>query len=296
MVDTVIGTEDAERADIPETERVLLAASGSFAGLAAARWLIARARTHALSVQVSVAPDAVPGLDDVEPDPAAAADRVHEYLRLVEPAIESDVVLLSADRDTDVLDASLETDLLVLTTIVTGPEGEVRPGSFVSRIAMRAGCATVIVPRAWTPNDDGPIVVGVGDGVGEYAALDRAAAEAQQQDRCLVLLRASRLSPDVDRSVLSDLDVEFADSLDRQSLEDALNYVVDRYPGVSVRPAQSASAPLEALIEQGRGAALIVVGSATSVDEEGAAAVARSLAEHPPCPVMVVPPAPAAAS
>jgi hypothetical protein len=295
VVDTVIGTEDAERADIPQTERVLLAASGSFAGLAAARWLIARARTHALSVQVSVAPDALPGIGDEGPDPAAAAQRVREYLQLVEPAIESDVVLLSADREADVLDATLETDLLVLTTTVADPEHEVRPGSFASRVAMQAGCATVIVPRAWTPAD-GPIVVGVGDGVGEYAALDRAAAEAQQQDRCLVLLRASRLSPTVDRSVPGDLDVEFADSLDSQSLEDALNYVVDRYPAVSARPVQSASAPLKALIEQGRDAALIVVGSAIAADADGADVVARGLAEQPPCAVMVVPPGQAAAS
>ena len=240
MVDTVIGTEDAQRADIPQMERVLLAASGSFAGFAAARWLIARARTHALSVQVSVAPDAVPGVDDEGPDPAAAARRVQDYLRLVEPHIESDVVLLSAERETDVLDATLETDLLVLTTTVADPERAVRPGSFASRVAMQAGCATVIVPRAWTPND-GPIVVGVGDGLGEYAALHRAAAEAEQRERGLVLLRASRLSPAVDRSVTGDLDVEFAETLDRQSLEDATLYVVDRYPSVSVRPVLSAA-------------------------------------------------------
>lgn len=292
MVDTVIGTEDAQRADIPQMERVLLAASGSFAGLAAARWLIARARTHVLSVQVSVAPDAVPGVDDEGPDPAAAARRVQEYLRLVEPRIESDVVLLSAERETDVLDATLETDLLVLTTTVRDPEAEVHPGSFASRVALQAGCSTVIVPRAWTPND-GPIVVGVGDGVGEYAALDRAAAEAQQQERCLVLLRASRLSPAVDRSVAGDLDVEFADTLDRQSLEDATTYVVERYPAVSVRSVLTALPPEDALMEQGRDAALVVVGSATSVGTGGGAdIVARSVAEHPPCPVMIVPPAP----
>ena len=189
-----------QRADIPQTERVLLAASGSFAGFAAARWLIARARTHATVRAGERGAGCRAGRGRRGAGSGRRRPRVQDYLRLVEPRIESDVVLLSAERETDVLDATLETDLLVLTTTVADPERAVRPGSFASRVAMQAGCATVIVPRAWTPND-GPIVVGVGDGVGEYAALDRAAAEAEQQERRLVLLRASRLSPAVDRSV-----------------------------------------------------------------------------------------------
>ena len=59
---------------------------------------------------------------------------------------------------------------------------------------------------------------------------------------------------------------------------------------MSVRPVLTAAEPLDALIEQGRDAALIVVGTATSVDVDGGDTVARSIAEHPPCPMMVVPP------
>ncbi|MCU1473906.1 universal stress protein [Amnibacterium sp.] len=293
MVDTVIGTDDAERAELPEVERVLLAVRGSFAGVAAARWLIARASNRPLAVQVSVAPDAAPdavaGLLDL-PDPADAGTRVQEYLTLVDPGIATTVVRLSEDREADVLDAALDADLLVLAT--TGNDRGAGPGSFATLLAAQAVCATVVVPRAWAPTA-GPVVVGVGNGIGEYAALDRAALEAELQQRELVLLRASQLP----RSVVDDIDVEFSATVDRQSLDDAVVYVRERHPALPVRPVLTSQAPADALRELGRDAALIVVGSRPGGGVvDGIDAAVRSVLEEPQCPVMVVPPAPAGAA
>ena len=292
MVDTVIGTDDAERAQLPEVERVLLAVRGSFAGVAAARWLIARASNRPLAVQVSVAPDAAPdavaGLE--LPDPADAAARVQEYLTLVDPGIDTTVVRLADDGEADVLDAALDADLLVLAT--TASDQGAGPGSFATLIAAQAVCTTVVVPRAWAPTS-GPVVVGVGNGIGEYAALDRAAQEAAQQQRELVLLRASQLP----RSVVDDIDVEFSATVDRQSLDDAVAYVRERFPALPVRPVLTKEGPADALLELGRDASLIVVGSRPAGGAvDGIDAAVRSVLEEPVCPVMVVPPAPSGAA
>ena len=198
MVDTVIGTEDARARSIPQVERVLLAARGSFAGLAAARWLIARSRTQPLAVQVSVAPDALPSVDHDGPDPAAAAQRVQDYLDLVEPGIESAIALLSADREADVLDATLETDLLVLATTVADPSRSPTPsrraphaGSFASRVAMQAGCATVIVPAGLDP-ERGPRRRGRRQRRGRVRGARPGGRRGAAAGAALVLLRASQ--------------------------------------------------------------------------------------------------------
>jgi nucleotide-binding universal stress UspA family protein len=296
MAITVTGTEGAKHAERPDLERILLATRWSFASLAAARWLLARARTRRLAVQVSVAPDASPTEDETtDPELVAtdgAARRVREYLNLVEPEITTTVALLSADREADVLDAALETDLLVLATNGSAASGDHRSASFATRVALQAICATVVVPRAWVPAD-GPVVVGLGSRVGDYAALDRAAEEAEQQHRDLVVVHAAQPLAALTSPMTPDLDDELSSTIDRQCLDDAVDRVSSRHPDLPVRSVLASDGPMRALADEGRDAGLLVLGSPHSADglQADSSAVPRALLDSPPCPVMMVPPA-----
>ncbi|GAA2004690.1 universal stress protein [Catenulispora subtropica] len=128
-------------------------------------------------------------------------------------------------------------------------------------VTLRASCPVLVARTADTP--DGPVVVGVDGSPDAQAALGCAAAEADLRGCAVLVVHAwSRPGPHVPGSVLP---VDLATDSVRARAERLLSETTvgwhEKYPGVDFRRALVHGHPRQALMEAGRSASLVVVGT-----------------------------------
>ncbi|MBB5789534.1 universal stress protein [Jiangella mangrovi] len=170
----------------------------------------------------------------------AARDRVAR----AEPAVDVDTFLILRGAVEAILDVANEAELIVVGTRGLGGVSGLVLGSVSSRVAARASCPTVVVPSVVSP-DDGSIVVGVDGSRAGDAALRFALAEAGRRSAKVVAVYAHHDQSDLE-------------SLVPAALERARAAILTD-PDVSIRI--DPGRPSDVLVEAGRDAALIVVGS-----------------------------------
>jgi nucleotide-binding universal stress UspA family protein len=202
--------------------------------------------------------------------------------------------LISEGSPADALiDASVESDLLVVGTRGCGRSPFSTLGSVSHRVATNAHCPVAVVPEQSLALGDGPsprIVVGVSATGAGRLALEFALEEAQRRNGIVVAVRAWG-EPDtslvrVPDSTAIDRWKEHANEL----LQGDLERLSDRYPGIQIEPVLVAEEPADALIHEAQDAVLVVVGCHRSSARwgTGLGPVPSAIMHRALCPVVVV--------
>ena len=275
-------------------ERVIVAVNGGPESDAALDWTIERAKRHRVVLDVlTIVP-----LGAAQP-PGGHRYALPAYERLVTEAVErvereapgTSVTgfVRRGDVRGELLSTSARTELLVIGA--HEPRG-IFHGILPHQVAAATRSPVVIVPAGWKPRG-GAVVVGADDDETSRVALHRAADEAQQLDRPLVILHAWRVAA----ALLPGVDGVSADP--SASVHGAHEQILQRcaaaaqhsHPRLSVQlRLREGSAAVE-LVESAASADLLVVGTHRHGTIPGLllGSVAHDVLITLPCPVLVVP-------
>ncbi|WP_223932698.1 universal stress protein [Arthrobacter sp. StoSoilB5] len=233
-------------------KQIVAALDGSRAGRNVADWAAAHADAPGLGLNLVhvVPPDwAFP----VEGERKLALERASDLLgsetgRLAEayPSLEVSSTQLSGEPAETLAGLSPEADMLVAgTDRGPGTEGQ-GYGSVSFQIAVTSNCPVAVVPDMASGVRTG-VVVGVDGSADSLTALDLAASEAQRMDEELIIVHASGPEPRSPRN--------------SGILAEAVRWVNERYPGVSVQERlEDGLGPGDALVAAARDARLLVMG------------------------------------
>lgn len=227
------------------TDHVILALDGTAANSVAERWVAERARRFDADIEVTTVLEHVPladGYPDVERDRRRerleqVADRLRQ--RLPDAAVR--VVLREGDPVDELIAASTPTSVVVVGMTYVDAMDELAHLPLGLRLAGRTRGVLVVVPTAWEGGGSGVVVGWDTDAAGE-AATAFAAREARHAASGLAIVHAGQGT--------MPRDLELAAQRMRAA---------DPETEVTVVPAERSAA--DAILEAGRGAALIVVGS-----------------------------------
>ena len=277
-------------------ERVTVAVDGGTASEAALSWVIDRAKTVKMYLEIT----SVVGLDSELPVPddphfhtpfedalASAQHRVQTEA----PGLAVTTKLRHGIPYEALVNASMHADLLVIGTNKTSPLVGIMHGTLPLKVAGRSECTTIVVPANWQ-RSDGPVVAGWVDDPTAEAALDFAAEEAARRQAALVVVNTWVTPP------LSPMDgagsallVEELVSANRELLGSAIQRIQHDYPALNVTPHTQAGSAAVAIVRAAAHAALVVVGSRGRGAIAGffLGSVSHDVLLNMPAPVAVVP-------
>ncbi|GAA3399031.1 universal stress protein [Cryptosporangium minutisporangium] len=287
------------------TPVVAVGTDGSEPALIAVDWATEYARRHAASVRV------VTGLEIPTPLPAytayplpdlreavgedarrtveAAVARIQQHA----PEIEVTGSVVAQPPVPALLEASHHADLLVVGCRGLNEFTNLLLGSVSAAVTAHADCSVAVVRGTRAARTDAPVVVGVDGSDREDATLTAAFEEAAQRKAPLVAVHAWS---DVTLVATAGAAVGAWPTWDRLR-EEAANLVDStlepwraKYPSVRVGTHVVRDRPAAALLELGRTAQLLVVGSHGRGGFAGMrlGSVAGRLVHHADCPVLVV--------
>ncbi|MEV4279605.1 universal stress protein [Actinoplanes xinjiangensis] len=249
--------------------------------------------THALGLPVILPPFHAP-YDLYDQGPRAAmldllAKAAHE-VHQEHPDLPVTTRLLDGAASAILLDASRSAQLLVVGHRGSGGFAGLLAGSVSTQVAGHAHCPVLIVRGDDQLSDDGPIVVGTDGSAGSRAAAEAAFTQARLRSAELVLAYHSARRSSAGAIATSTL--PFWTTVGDSAA--GTHGISARYPTVEYRTeVVSGESPAAALMAfSGRITAdLLVVGSRGLGGFSGLVmgSTSRSLIEHAPCSVMVVP-------
>lgn len=280
-------------------EKVIVAVDGGAASRAGVDWVLQRARTVRLSLELTTvvelgwAPAGGPE-DDFHLVYERALSEAGRRVDEAAPTIKRTSVVRRGVPVDELVRASATADLLVIGSSKTGFLSGAVYGTLPLRLAAHAGCPLVVVPVNWTPGG-GPIVAGAEDNGTSDVALDFAAHEAERLGVALVIVHAWTIPATIglDDGVMVPFDAL------REAHEEILARcaarVRDAHPGLEVTEVLEQGPAAPTLVDAAREAALLVVGT----HGRGAVAglilgsVSHDVLLNLPCPIAVVPRPPA---
>lgn len=277
-------------------ERVILAVDGGPASDAALAWVVDRAATLTMDLEIT----SVVGLDSelpVSDDPAfrtpfeEALARAVQTVRSTLPKLAVATKLRHGVPHEALVAASRHADLLVIGTNKTSALAGIVHGTLPLKVAGRSECTTIVVPANWKPSH-GPVVTGWIDDPTAEAALDFAAEEASRRGATLTVVSTwttPPLSPMDGAS--SALIVEQLIEANRRLLADALHRVERAHPELTVVQQSRAGSASVAIVRAAANAALVVVGSRGRGAIAGffLGSVSHDVLLNMPAPVAVLP-------
>lgn len=258
------------------TETIVVGVDGSFNSGAALDWAVADAQrrnagvriVHVVWVPITVAAfgdaSTFPPPDDLMAYGEEVLTTARERVASQAPDVHVETSLLVRRPDEALLEAAQEASLVVVGTRGLGGLGALALGSVSGKVAASAPCPTVVVPPDVVPSD-GPVVVGVDGSEPSDAALQWAMTEAALRGVDVVALNAYQVSvlpmPIIDADTMSKVAAE-----DRRRAVEQASQAVDRARravdvDVAVTVHVEAGHPADVLLDHGRDAALVVVGS-----------------------------------
>jgi len=252
----------------------------------------AGARVTAVNVRPVVptvlAKGASAGADAALEQDALRASRA--VLAELEPGAETrSVAALSPARGLHDVAAETEDALLVVGATHRGPVGRLAPGSVAERLLHGAACPVLVVPEDAEPGELRTIAVAY-DGLAEAkAALDVAHRLALEHGARLVVIGVT------EPGWFGELPATTSelDALVEERLRADLDAAADALPdGVEVETRLLDGIPGETIVRASRdGVDLLVCGSRGygPIRSVIAGGVSRYVADHAPCPVLVVP-------
>ncbi|TYB97549.1 universal stress protein [Micromonospora sp. WP24] len=181
--------------------------------------------------------------------------------RKVNPEVPASGVVVDGSATRVLLDESRDGALVVLGHRGLGGFADLLIGSVTVQVSARAECPVLVVRGE--PRADGPVVVGVDGSELSTEAVGFAFEEASHRGTSLVAVHAWMnpvvLFPGDVSPLMVDLST-FAEEEERVLAESVAGHA-ERYPDVSVRHELVHGSPAQALVEQSRGAQLVVVGA-----------------------------------
>lgn len=276
------------------TEKVVLAVDGGSASAAALAWIVERTRTIPCELEITtVMEDAweANGVVDYRGAFQLLLDGAAGEFREIHPDATVSTVLRSGNPARALMAASRGADLLVIGTNRTRPATGIIHGTLPLRVAGRARCATAVIPVMWKAGGSGVVVGWVDDGTAD-AAIEFAAQEATRLGQALTILHAWHVPPalGVDGAASAQIFTDL-ESAARDALASIADETRRSHPGLTVTEQLSdASAPV-AIVSEGHGAALVVVGAHGRGALGGLilGSVSHDVLMNMPAPVVVVP-------
>ncbi|GAB7045098.1 universal stress protein [Catenuloplanes indicus] len=255
---------------------------------AAVRLCFARERAGLMPAAPFVPGTAVPPETEMEHAAAVMLDEALREAAKTHPAVCVSTAVRHFGAGAALVDESRQAELLVI-----GAHGHSRfthlvLGSVSIQVSAHAHCPVVVVRDVVEhAAATAPVVAGVDESACAPAVLDFAciAAEARR-----VPLRVVRACTPAHATWLPASDLGEPTEEDRNRLDDALRGHRQRYPQVAVTATIRTGSPARALLEAGRSAQLIVVGSRGRGGLSGAllGSVSQQVLHHAPCTVAVV--------
>lgn len=301
---------------------VIVGVDGSSTGERALDWAAAAAArrgntlriVHALSMPLVTTPYAVPTRFSPTPEVADQAnallsDAVDRVGRL-HPGVKTETVMSEDDASWALLEAARQGDLVVVGSRGLGAVRSVVLGSVSVRVSSHAPCPVIVVPPAEeaekaekaekteeATTDQRRIVVGVDGSKPSLRALRFALSEAADADAELVIVNSWQVPIPLDGMSLAasgyrldeDPFVRGSEELVSAQLQEA---VTEKTEGVDTRGVSTQEHPVTALLDAGKGADLIVVGSRGRGGFRGLmlGSVSQGVLHHATVPVAVLPP------
>lgn len=247
-------------------ERVTLAVDGGAASDAGVAWVIDRAKTVALSVEIT----SVVGLDAELPDSddpaygspfAFAIEQARARLEAEAPEVTITTKLRHGLAHEALERASRHCDLLVLGGNTTSPVAGIMHGTIPLKVAGHSQCAAVVVPATWSPSS-GPVVAGWADDPTADAALDFAADEAERRKAPLVVVTTWTLPQlsAIDGAGAAAVTEQIVDTT-RELLGAAVQRVHAAHPTLEVTQHLQPGSAAAAIVHAAAHSSLVVVGS-----------------------------------
>jgi nucleotide-binding universal stress UspA family protein len=286
---------------------VIAGVDGSAAAVHAVRWAAEAAQRSGLPLQLAHAippppanpyPTMVEHMDTLR---RAARQEGEEFLGTAAVAARQVAPTLTVScwqrvgQPIDVLSLASAT-ARVMVVGATGQTGlvELLAGSTALSLPSRAHCPVVVVPhrRHGAGPADGPVVVGVEGTPLDDPVIGFAFEQASMLGVELIAVHSWSDSPlpDIDRITGQRDHWNLILGRERRLLAEGLAGFGERHPDVSVRPIVVYDKPARALVDYGRSAQLLVVGSHGRGRFPGAllGSTSRAATKLSPCPIAVV--------
>lgn len=253
---------------------------------------------HAYQVPVMATPFAIGVMDQPMDAYREFAEQLLESARKQAHACGHEVpietVYASGPPAAVLLEASKDASLVILGNRGLGAMGNVFLGSVSTRVASRASCPVIVTSDGSRAADNhGPIVVGV-DGSEHADGALRYALDTGVRLGTAVEVVAAWDVPPVSEPVSAKVVQELHDSAEEEAGEAirvALERVrTDQHSDLEVTPITAKGSPARVLLEAGRDARLIVIGSRGRGEIRGAllGSVSRTLLKESDQPVVVI--------
>jgi nucleotide-binding universal stress UspA family protein len=219
-------------------------------------------------------------------------DQTCQRIRADHPDLEIEVVVELGGAAPALLEEATEAALMVLGSRGLGEFRDLAVGSVSAHVATHAPCPVVVIPPRWTPASADGIVLGVDGSSTSSPAIDFAFAQAQARNTTLTAVLAwhdpVRTGPGDMLPLVYDLD-----ALEQEAaavLAESIAGHSETYPDVLVKQELVRGHADDVLIDAGRTAELLVVGSRGRGAFRGLllGSTSRSLVHYAPCPVAVV--------
>jgi nucleotide-binding universal stress UspA family protein len=277
-------------------ERVTVAVDGGAASGAALAWVIDRAKTVTMYLEIT----SVVGLDSDLPSGEDSGYRtpIEEAVADAEARVHAEAAGLAVTTKLRhgvpheaLVAASRHADLLVIGTNKTSPLAGIVHGTLPLKVAGHSECTTVVVPFDWKPST-GTVVAGWVDDPTAEAALDFAAEEAARRATTLAVVSTWTTPPlSAMDSAGSALLVEQVVAANAQLLAGAVHRVQRAHPALTVTQHTQAGSPAVAIVRAAENAVMVVVGSRGRGAIAGflLGSVSHDLLLNMPAPVAVVP-------
>jgi nucleotide-binding universal stress UspA family protein len=282
---------------------VVVGYDGSPASEAAAFWAAAEAErltaklrvVHVLALPVASSPFGIAVALDVEPLRRAARqllDKVCRRIRADHPGLTIDVVVEFGGTAPTLLQEATDAAVVVLGSRGLGEFRDLTTGSVSAHVATHAPCPVVVIPPNWTSADADGVVVGVDGSELSVAAIDYAFEQAAARNTTLTAVLAwhdpVRTGPGDQLPLVYDLGALRQESA--ALLAESVAGHTDKYPDVVVREELVRGHPDDVLIDAGRSAELLVIGSRGRGAFRGLllGSTSRALVHYAPCPIAVV--------
>lgn len=281
---------------------VAVGVDGSETSIRALEWAAREARRRGVTLGVIHAYPFNLAAATPEDPPAlrAAAERLLTEAadRAGQVAGEITVVraLLDGPPDTALVHESEEVSLLVVGGRGAGGFADLLLGSTAEKVATRASCPVVVVPRGYVTAPGGrrgaPVVVGTDASRGADCALEFAFTRAHETGAAVVVLHAWQLPYSYcvyPGRQSSRTEETAAERRARAALADAVAPWLRRYPTVDVDQLAVLGHPVQTLAEASAEAEVVVVGSRGLGALGGMllGSVSQALLRHAQCPVVV---------
>ena len=278
------------------SERVIVAVDGGPASRSAIDWVIDRARTQPIDLQLVAVEDIgwLPVGAPTETYSAAYRGALEVAVKRVEAAdvaISVATTMLRGDAAQELARVSGLADLLVVGSNRTSGLTGVMYGTLALRLAAHSRCPVAVIPADWR-RERGMVVAASSADDTDLAALDYAAAEAGRANSLLLVVHAWSIPTPVSiGEFISDSAYDALKHDQSTALAGVAQRLRAKFPNLTIKTHLAVAPAAHAVVEAAGEAELIVIGSRGRGAIRGLilGSVSHDVVLHAGCPVVVIP-------